>query len=411
MPLTKSLYNQDEVLAALKWCLLRGRLQQTVFWSQECLDSNLISEFLQALVWVWLFGCGSASLGWISRLRLCLQKGQACTQSEYIDLVISLGFHAKSRGDSSTLALLGMGLMNQSEEPNTITLMNFPQGLEDTPLARALLQGKSDLAWSLLRPLWKTGAWEILTQVLTYKHPHCADLFSLLKTSENWMQSAWIPEWEWCIRAFACATVCSHAIVILSEEAPPSLDLSSERLNYMDLPMRRRRLYQIPLDCLYWMTRRGSLRVNQSNETELTGMLEDGFVGSRFWHTKMPVDDESRETFYQTYFPNDIPDEWSRESRLMSHGQGVLPVGDSIDHSIIISRCLARWFASIPCKTSWRGLEKGLAEFQRRWSVKLPPTLQWGIHEAYSNEALPDEWVLQMASWSLEAKKREFVVY
>ena len=33
--------------------------------------------------------------------------------------------------------------------------------------------------------------------------------------------------------------------------------------------------------------------------------------------------DEHKEAFYDTYFPDDIPDEWSLESREMSHGRGL----------------------------------------------------------------------------------------
>ena len=61
MSLTKSLYREEEVIAALKWCLIRGRNTEAVFWAQECLDSGLEREYLQALIWVWLFTCGKAS--------------------------------------------------------------------------------------------------------------------------------------------------------------------------------------------------------------------------------------------------------------------------------------------------------------------------------------------------------------
>jgi len=69
MSLTKSLYREEEVVAAFKWCLIRGRNTEAVFWAQECLDSGLEREYLQALIWVWLFTCGTASIGWLAHLN------------------------------------------------------------------------------------------------------------------------------------------------------------------------------------------------------------------------------------------------------------------------------------------------------------------------------------------------------
>ena len=34
-------------------------------------------------------------------------------------------------------------------------------------------------------------------------------------------------------------------------------------------------------------------------------------------------DDDTLEQFFDTYFPDDIPDEWSKEDQLKSHGRGV----------------------------------------------------------------------------------------
>jgi hypothetical protein len=41
------------------------------------------------------------------------------------------------------------------------------------------------------------------------------------------------------------------------------------------------------------------------------------------WHS-----DDKMEEFYDQYFPDDIPDEWSKEDKLKSHGDGVLGPSD-----------------------------------------------------------------------------------
>jgi len=42
------------------------------------------------------------------------------------------------------------------------------------------------------------------------------------------------------------------------------------------------------------------------------------------------TDDDELEAFYQSTFPDDIPDEWSLKDQKMSHGQGVLRTGEQL---------------------------------------------------------------------------------
>ena len=48
--ITRHFYKQDEVLAALVFCICTNRSREAVFWAQELIDSNLILECFQTLV-------------------------------------------------------------------------------------------------------------------------------------------------------------------------------------------------------------------------------------------------------------------------------------------------------------------------------------------------------------------------
>ena len=82
--------------------------------------------------------------------------------------------------------------------------------------------------------------------------------------------------------------------------------------------------------------------------------------------------DEHLEAFYKSYFPDDIPDEWSLQSREMSHGRGL---GKSLEqararfiyHTLQRSKSLELWnsnFKEIDCTMDWSSLYSVKPVFQ-----------------------------------------------
>lgn len=406
MPLTRSLYREDELIAALKWCIIKGRFNEALFWSQEALDSNMRDEYFKALLWVWIFTCGPQALSWIERFDVCMND-----PNEYncLNLVISLLYHVKNRGDISSLCLLGLGLCTPKKQPNNITLLTLPEGLPNTPIVRALVQGKADLAWMLLRPDWNTSSWDNLKAVLQHKHYSALKYLDMLSNPKAWMGNAYSPEYTWCLRSIATVLTCSPVPLTIYNE-PASFDrVLSEYICHTGFTMRHRRLYEVPNACLYWHTKRGSLTVHETTQNELQMNLEDSLAGSKYWDEYLPIGyDLEREEFFYVHFPDDIPDEWSNETKKKSHGCGPVPCG-KVNHNIIFNRCLIRWFNGIPCKQLWRGFEIAIEEFTHRWEVYRPHTLETGIHEAYEQIDV-DSWLHEMESWSLSSKKKQFSV-
>jgi hypothetical protein len=103
---------------------------------------------------------------------------------------------------------------------------------------------------------------------------------------------------------------------------------------------RDRRVHQIPSACLYGTTLRGRSRWAQSNLTQLYN-IEKYLIGCPFWDEVLEEyanvdeqeiikwkDDDKMEEFYEKYFPDDIPDEWSKKDQQKSHGDGVLGPSD-----------------------------------------------------------------------------------
>jgi hypothetical protein len=406
MPLTRSLYREDEVIAALKWCVIKGRFNQALFWAQEALDSNMKTEYFKALLWVWIFTCGPSTLSWIERFDACMGDS-----NEYncLNLVISLLYHVKNRGDISALCLLGRGLCRAKKQPNTITLLTLPEGLPNTPIIRALIQGKTDLAWMLLRPDWTTTSWANLKTVIQQKNPQTTKYLDMLSNPKTWMGLAYTPEWTWCLRSIATVLACSLVPFTVHDDTQNFDRVMSDYICHTGFSMRHRRVYEVPNECLYWHTKRGALSINETTVNELQLNLEDSLAGSKYWDEYLPIGyDIEREEFFYLHFPDDIPDEWSAETKKKSHGHGPVPVG-AVNHNIVFNRCLIRWFNKLPCIHLWRGFEIAIEEFTQRWEVYRPQSLETGIHEAYE-EIDVDSWLHEMESWSLNSKRPQFVV-
>jgi hypothetical protein len=151
---------------------------------------------------------------------------------------------------------------------------------------------------------------------------------------------------------------------------------------------RSRRAYAIPPDSLYWLTARGNTSVYTSTERELRGSLErpGKLWGSAYWDeiaeeyggwAAIRDDDEQREAFYASHFPDDISDEWSVADRKFSHGTGTLQPGTEASPI----RFLRTWFGDIPSAVVWNGFEKAL-----NGMMGAPKTLQ-EIIEAHSMPA------------------------
>ena len=330
--ITRNLYREDEVLAALKWCTLKGRAQEAIFWAQEALDSNLQEECLSALFWVWCFCVGITNLAWLSHFRRVQQKGpNAITHDDVQQLLMGLLRGASSRRDGTVFALLGLGITYESKLETLKDAISQCQPLDAWVLSKALWQTMPATAWSLL----KDGCGK---RVDAREAIHMLEL----------MCSG---EWTWPTRAAALTiATCAAATSSPSADWVAPVEWQTYPRLWAHLPMRFRRIHTPPVECLYWLTSRGENPVTETTDKDLTQNLEAALQGSAFWSKICPTqmsDDDYRMYFYDTYFQNDIPDEWSAEDRAKSHGRGPLHSA-AADRTIVFGRCLERWFGSIP---------------------------------------------------------------
>ena len=284
MNLTKRLYRLDEVRAALLFCLKNKRFMETLFWLKELEDSFYGGEVRRLLLVSWCMNIGLSRLVWLyewsensitreGRLRLCWQLLRC------------------SERDSSLWWLLWSAVVPMKYETcNLVDKWNSICTEEDF--------------WILIKP-----------------HP-CLE--ALQKDMKGYSIFA---------KAIACSLsfkVPSLSMSALSNEEP--IDLRKNISEWDSLSIRRGRIYEIPYSCLYGMTWRGTGgdTTDEINDFNMTDSPYWRRSIKKYTENGMWISDDLQEEFFDTHFPEDIPDEWSLSEKRLSHGPGVTHSGSLI---------------------------------------------------------------------------------
>jgi hypothetical protein len=277
MNLTKRLYRLDEVRAAFLFCLKDRRFNEGIFWLRELEDSFYGGEARRLLLISWSMNIGLSRLAWLyewcinsenreGRLRLCWQLLRC------------------SERDSSIWYLLWSGVV-------------------------PIKYGTSSLVDKWNNICSSEDFWNRIEQ-----HPCISALQKDMKSYNIFA------------RAVACSLsykVMPASMAGLSTEEP--IELRKTISEWDKLSIRKGRVYTIPYGCLYGMTMRG-VGIDTTDEINAFTMIE-----SPYWrrivefYTKdgIWISDDAKEEFFDMYFPEDIPDEWSLAEKRLSHGPGV----------------------------------------------------------------------------------------
>lgn len=343
MPLTKNLYREDEVLAALQFSILRGRCVDAAFWCEELLESEMAEALLKAMRQIWLYGFGIGALPWY-RAFVAMEEAEMLDADEAMRLVVALARIGVAGGKDSTYIVMA----GSETPPEQVTFCMVPRGLKgaDSFFAAAILQGRTITAWRALPSI--VGG----TLSSVAEHKHGAAGISVLALCMEYP-------------ALIIAALCLPRGELEQRMAKPLPGMLSEVEDALEEwrtieGMRQRRALMIPHDCLYWLTARGGTTVYVSSDKSLRGSLErpDKLWGSSYWDSvaeeyggweAIRDDPDSRETFYEVHFPDDIPDEWSAEARAKSHGWGSIQPGTEPS----TEKFFYRWFGQIPSAVIW----------------------------------------------------------
>lgn len=285
MPLTRHLYEIDEVVSALT-------LQDdtALFWLWELIVSR--EEALARSVlnlpdipetdWVTLFAYATAA-------RSLLAKAQEPTKQRY------------SRPDLATIFILSLASTTDVKEARELWF-----GLDDACARKNMM----------------AATWFLKTTTLPSDSVWTA--LALIDPA--------IPQWSGPVTTQIAALWKRY-------KGDPDIEVNKTKWTLWNslLGRRKARVYAIPDTALTPTTTRGSLPTKYTNIADIrepVGLLSEG---CKFWQETLQAagitttdetvsfpNDDVLEKFYEEFFPDDIPDEWSAADQQKSHGRGRL---------------------------------------------------------------------------------------
>ena len=321
--LSRHLYDISEIHAALAYAILRGRALEAAFWCDELTDTGLDREAWATLLDTWLWQALVTCPSWASVYY---------KQGSLVDAAAAL---CRAPKDNSLWWVLVSGL--DSRQPDRITYRGWTGLASAEECGRlAVLQKKVRLAWWIkAQGLAQQDQQQDQLQALHDVHPTVAQCASLL-------------------------LACCDSIPV-----PPQPFSHPDRSKWRSQLgcYRTRRRYPIPVECLYGRAGRG--RLPQTTSTLPSLWAREATLRSDpgpFWSARLPPSEDAWETFYTTYFPDDIPEECLTEAQeRFSHGPGLLRPSEE---SFSWARLCRFWFRS-ESRFAWGFYE---------WPVSLPPT-------------------------------------
>lgn len=385
--ITRHFYKQDEVLAALVFCICTNRPREAVFWAQELIDSNLILECFQTLVVSWTKLKSIGGLAWFTSAMALWNSGEL---NEENVILLTYQLACCSVRDVTPLALLVLSLKKYPTVPER--LRTKAVGWE--ALFRiAVAERKVLFAWLLLRIEWMDhpeAIWDLLESL--------SPQVKVLRVAE---QVEFLEDMKWVLRATAVASLFPHPKSTLRESIPS--DIQKSRCEWAAaMGGKVRRDYAIPRDCVYGITERGRM-VNTETTIDHLGDLLEQMEIAPYWSEALggrafvDLTVEEQLEFTELYFPDGHPVTWLTAEKEKSHGYGALRPDEEIE-SVKYWRT---WIRREKSLLIWKGVDQIYKELEEK---KGP--LDYG--DLYA-EALPS-WREEMSTWCLEPAKKILVV-
>ena len=321
---------------------------------------------------IWLYNIGFGS--WFSlRLIQSVYEDGGVTQENMVSITCAL---AKRRiCDSTIFHLLLRGATSPDWKPQ------FPHSKEYLTIREAvedcLKRGKLNEAWLLGRAMDIEEQWEMLDKFASTLGR--SEALSVLKELRQC-------PYENLAAVYVLVSLDGITWISSQEELQNILPKEvEEAINdwQSETSMRKRRALKPKTEALLYLTGRSEQSQYTSSEHDIQIGLLDSLKKSEYWSCILEhymtddlqtwKSDEHNESFYETYFPEDIPDEWSLKSREMSHGRGLgkpteMARSRFIYHTLQRSKSLELWNSQFKsefdCTMDWSNLYSVKPVFQ-----------------------------------------------
>lgn len=347
MPLSRHFYSLDEVQAALLYTTSRNNSTEALFWCQELILSGCVGESISTLFQSWLWNTGPMRLQWLIDASKTLATDELSEDDILLSTYRLSTIHHTNR-DNSLWNILVLIAQNPDKMPDTVT-RKTPQVIpsedeKEVYFVRAMFQGKSLSAWWIAQYIEPDRIWTLLDWFAENIHSNFHSQYkTCLEALQNYEKLLGYKsdEYDIIVRCAAVLMMCIGPDKQNDSFKEQVVEIDKNNLQTLNelaisVGRRERRVHQIPNACLYGTTQRGRSKWSQTNYQQLYN-VEKYLIGCPFWDEVLEEyasvsevgeikwhNDDKIEEFYEKYFPDDIPDEWSKKDHQKSHGDGIL---------------------------------------------------------------------------------------
>jgi hypothetical protein len=331
MPLTRHLYEIDEVVSALQTCLRRN-WPRAHYWTWELVQSSEEALAFSTIYQTWLEYGGS---------RFYTEMTQPKTALEWSRLVLHVRFACRT-------VFPALSLLNEAiaAQPPEIEIA-IPAAPTPKPFLTAAAKELGNLKkitriWKMLQIAVSTKKVRTSLWILQALHPILSSdtiwlAIAALSPAATWFRANATahPESQILHQANALIAACVEP-ALLPEDAPAVEHYVRDWVKWTAVVGRRAaRIHEIPTEALHRETTRGCIPSRYTNIEDVRDPAAELINGCTWWREQAAAmgihtdegavvfpSDDVLEAFYEQYFPDDIPDEWSARDQQKSHGRG-----------------------------------------------------------------------------------------
>lgn len=360
MPLTRHLYESDEVIAALQLSLRLGDKTAALFWAYELVVSDEMPIALQTLHGTWL-RWGAPHDHYILTLEfspaLVYRVAAACAAAATAPPIDLLNAGASAAAPPPGNAL---GVTKRQQEARHLRAGAFAKSVDTT--------GEIDVVtakqwWLSLEEAVHTSSPAAAMWFLQWAQPVlCADTIWLAIASMTTDHRPVVAGFRTIASAHPTCQLLHQAAAVLflaryAQETPPPVIVAEAEANAQwaawsaNTGRRAGRTLAIPAAALHAGTTRGQLSAAYTNIDDCRNPQTLLPIACRFWRAVVSQagmtvnpdredvefpNDDALEAFYATYFPDDTPDEWSLADQQKSHGHGCAEIAPADPSTVYV---------------------------------------------------------------------------
>lgn len=324
---TRHFYYINDVKAALQHSIHTQSVQESVYWTKELLDCDESLIIKQIFFYSWFYSIG------LGNLNILLDIDKASLETIYALTSI------KQRNNTLPYILVNASLDKEYKIKKTLYKLSKKLKYICPKIdnwVRATLYGKYLESWQHSLELWKDISFqEVIEHIIYIKFDNPSFIISIIEI---------ISKLDYILLIYRqCAII---GILCMDDNAIEKAIIPLEKMDsninlYLEFwkstySNRKGRAYVLPKDCFYGKTSRGSMTIKESNLSDIYD--SDKLIkGQKMYKELVNIfgsfeafkeDTDRYNEFYEHFFHDDIPDEWSLEEQIKSHGKGILSVGE-----------------------------------------------------------------------------------